>query len=111
VRGDEPVIGIDAYGGGAIPLARAIQAEDAEDPEDPLVLAAEVYNPAEAEIILGLLTAHDIPCLLKAENPYAVDATYTLGPLARRRILVLQSDLPRAQDILAAHPEPETCDE
>ncbi len=109
--GDGSVLGIGAYGGGTVSLTRAIQAEEAEDPEDPLVLAAEVYNPVEAEIVLGLLTAHDIPCLLKAENQYAVDATYTLGPLARRRILVLQSDLPRAKDILAARPESEACGE
>ncbi len=84
---------------------RTAPAEDAEDPEDPAVLAAEVYNPTEAEIVCALLTAHDIPCLLKAENQYAVDATYTVGPLARRRILVRQSDLARARDLLAALPD------
>ena len=109
VCGDESVF--DRPVNGAVPRVRIIPAEEAEDPEDPLVLAAEVYNPTEAELVCALLTAHDIPCLLQAENPYAVDATYTLGPLARRRIMVRQSDLPHAQDILAAHPEPETSDE
>ena len=33
-----------------------------------------------------------------------MDATYTVGPLARRRILVRESDLPRAQEILRAAP-------
>ena len=72
--------------------------------DDPVVLAAEVWNPAEAEIICSLLRAHEIPCILKAENQYAVDATYTIGPLARRRILVRESDLQRAQEILRAGP-------
>jgi putative signal transducing protein len=72
--------------------------------DDPVVPAIEVYNPAEAEIVCSLLQAHGIPCILKAENQYAVDATYTVGPLARRRILVRESDLPRAQEILQATP-------
>lgn len=75
--------------------------------DDPVVLALEVYNPAEAEIVCSLLRAHAIPCILKAENQYAVDATYTVGPLARRRILVRESDLPRAQEILQASPLPD----
>jgi hypothetical protein len=72
--------------------------------DDPVVVAAEVWNPAEAEIVCSLLQAHGIPCILKAENQYAVDATYTIGPLARRRILVRESDLHRAQEILRAAP-------
>ena len=108
--GDRYEFSVSAWGDEG-PRVRAVHAEEAEDPEDPLVLAAEVYNPTEADIVLGLLTAHDIPCLLKAENPYAVDATYTLGPLARRRILVRQSDLARAKDILSAQPQPEAREE
>lgn len=72
--------------------------------DDPVVTAVEVWNPAEAEIVCSLLQAHGIPCILKAENQYAVDATYTVGPLARRRILVRESDLDRAQEILRACP-------
>ncbi len=72
--------------------------------DDPVVLALEVYNPAEAEIVCSLLQAHGIPCILKAENQYAVDATYTVGPLARRRILVRESELTRAREILQATP-------
>ena len=75
--------------------------------DDPVVPAIEVWNPAEAEIVCSLLQAHGIPCILKAENQYAVDATYTIGPLARRRILVRESDLPRAQEILRAAPAPD----
>ncbi len=72
--------------------------------DEPVVTAIEVWNPAEAEIVCSLLRGHDIPCILKAENQYAVDATYTIGPLARRRILVRQSDLDRAREILHATP-------
>lgn len=86
------------------PLIPDPPADDEVIFDDPVVLAAEVWNPAEAEIICSLLQAHGIPCILKAENQYAVDATYTIGPLARRRILVRESDLQRAQEILRAAP-------
>ena len=75
--------------------------------DDPVVPAVEVWSPAEAEIVCSLLRAHEIPHILKAENQYAVDATYTVGPLARRRILVRRSDLTRAQEILGAVPLPD----
>jgi hypothetical protein len=72
--------------------------------DEPIVPAIEVWNPVEAEIVCSLLRGHDIPCILKAENQYAVDATYTIGPLARRRILVREGDLARAREILHATP-------
>lgn len=72
--------------------------------DEAVVVAAEVWNPVEAEIVCSLLRGHDIPCILKAENQYAVDATYTIGPLARRRILVREGDLARAREILQAVP-------
>jgi Putative prokaryotic signal transducing protein len=83
--------------------------DEADDPifDDPVVTAVEVFSPAEAEIVCALLQAHDIPCILKAENQYAVDATYTVGPLARRRILVRESDLDRARELLRAAPQPD----
>ena len=90
-----------------VPLTAALLEEDEDAPDDPVVMAAEVFNPAEAEIVRSLLEAHGIPCILKAENPYAVDATYTVGPLARRRILVRSSDLQRAREILRATPVPD----
>ena len=90
-----------------VPLAAALIEEDEEAPDDPVVMATEVFNPAEGEIVRSLLQAHGIPCILKAENPYAVDATYTVGPLARRRIMVRSSDLQRAREILRATPVPD----
>ena len=72
--------------------------------DDPVVVAIEVWSLAEAEVLCSLLQAHEVPYILKAENQYAVDATYTVGPLARRRILVRASDRDRAQEILRAVP-------
>jgi hypothetical protein len=106
VCGDEYRAGILTCVECEVPLIPEAPPQAEEFPDDPLVLAVEVYNPSEAEIVCSLLAAHDVPCLLKAENQYAVDATYTVGPLARRRILVRQSDLPRARDILSALPQP-----
>jgi hypothetical protein len=75
--------------------------------DESVVTVVEVWNPAEAEIVCSLLRGYGILCLLKAENQYAVDATYTVGPLARRRILVRASDLDRAREILQAAPLPD----
>ena len=75
--------------------------------DEPVVTAAEVWSPVEAEIVCSLLRGHDIPCILKAENQYAVDASYTIGPLARRRILVREGDVVRAREILQAVPLPD----
>lgn len=109
VRGGEQDGGIRTPGD--LPELSLIPVSPAGDEEaifdDPVVPLTEVWNPAEAEIVCSLLQAHGIPCILKAENQYAVEATYTIGPLARRRILVRESDLRRAQEILRAVPVPD----
>lgn len=107
VCGSEYVPSVEVCGECLVPLVAGPPPGAEEMPDDPLAVAAEVFNPVEAEIICSLLTAHEIPCLLKAENQYAVEATYTIGPLARRRILVRESDLVTARDILRALPVPE----
>ncbi len=110
VCGSEYVDGIQTCAECDVPLIPGSPGSDEPDDvifDDPLVLAAEVYNPVEAEIVQSLLRVHGIPSILKAENQYAVDATYTIGPLARRRILVRESDLDRARDILRAAPLPD----
>ena len=105
VCGDEYVAGIATCADCGAPLIDELPHGDGETPiDDPVVLAVEVWNPAEGEILCSLLRAHEIPFILKAENQYAVDATYTVGPLARRRILVRASDRARAQEILRAAP-------
>ena len=88
-------------------VAEPIRQDTGVPADESVVTAVEVWNPAEAEIVCSLLRGHGIPCLLKAENQYAVDATYTVGPLARRRILVRESDLDRAREILQAAPLPD----
>ncbi len=89
-------------------LSAEVDFSDVEDPlEDPIVQVAEAWSPAEAEILCSLLRAHDVLYILKAENQYAVDASYTVGPLARRRILVRESDVVRAREILEAVPSPD----
>jgi hypothetical protein len=106
--GSEFLAGIESCSDCAVPLVpQAPCGEDEMIFDDPLVPATEVWNPAEAEIVSALLQAHGIPCLLKAENQYAVEATYTIGPLARRRLLVRESDLDRAREILQAVPQPD----
>ena len=85
-------------------VAEPIRQDTGGPAAESVVTAVEVWNPAEAEIVCSLLRGHGIPCLLKAENQYAVDATYTVGPLARRRILVRDRDLARAREILQAAP-------
>ncbi len=110
VCGSEYVSGIETCAECNVRLVPDPPPSEEEDEivfDDPVLPAIEVWNPAEAEIICSLLQAHGIPCILKAENQYAVDATYTVGPLARRRILVRESDLPRAQEILRAAPAPD----
>lgn len=111
VCGSEYVAGVATCSDCDVPLVPDPPAggDEADEPifDDPVVTAVEVYNPTEAEIICSLLQAHGIPCILKAENQYAVDATYTVGPLARRRILVRDSDLDRAREILRAAPQPD----
>ena len=105
VCGDEYVAGIATCADCGAPLIDELPHGDGETPiDDPVVLAIEVWSPAEAEVLCSLLRAHEIPFILKAENQYAVDTTYTVGPLARRRILVRASDRARAQEILRAAP-------
>jgi hypothetical protein len=109
VCGSEYVLGVVTCSDCEVPLVpESPQGDDEVDEpifDDPVVTAVDVFSPAEAEIVCALLRAHDIPCILKAENQYAVDATYTVGPLARRRILVRESDLDRVREILRAAPQ------
>ncbi len=74
-------------------------------PEE-LALLVDAEGFLEADFIVSLLQAYDIPYLVKRENPYAVDARYTIGPLASHRIYVKSEDLERATEILEAEPDP-----
>lgn len=74
--------------------------------EKDLTLLVEADDFIEADFIASLLQAYDIPYLVKRENPYAVDARYTIGPLARHQIFVKSDDVERAREILEAEPDP-----
>ena len=73
---------------------------------EDLALLIEAESYLEADFIVSLLDSYGIPCLVKREHPYAVDARYTVGPLAQHRIYVNPEDFVRAQEILAAEPDP-----
>lgn len=73
---------------------------------EELALLMEAEDFMEADFIVSLLQAYDIPYMVKRENPYAVDARYTVGPLARHQIFVKAGDLARAREILEAEPDP-----
>ena len=108
VCGSEYVEGIATCADCGVSLIGELPHDDSETPiDDPVVVATEAWSLAEAEVLCSLLQAHEVPYILKAENQYAVDATYTVGPLARRRILVRASDRDRAQEILRAVPLPD----
>lgn len=72
---------------------------------EDLAFLIEAESYLEADFIVALLQSYDILCLVKREHPYAVDARYTVGPLAQHRIYVSPEDLARAQEILAAEPD------
>jgi hypothetical protein len=68
-------------------------------PEEPTRLVFETWDRASADIVAGLLTAHDIPCLVRGDH----DSIHAgLGSLGVLRVLVLARDEPRAQEILDA---------
>lgn len=73
---------------------------------EDLTLLVDAEGFMEADFIVSLLDAYDIPYLVKRENPYAVDARYTVGPLAKHQIFVKAGDLERAREILEAEPDP-----
>ena len=73
---------------------------------EDLKLLTDAEGFIEADFIVSLLEAYGIPYLVKRENPYAVDARYTIGPLAKHQIFVKAADLDRAREILEAEPDP-----
>jgi hypothetical protein len=77
-----------------------------DDMSGDLILFVEAEDFLEADFVVSLLQAYNIPYLVKRENPYAVDARYTVGPLATHQIFVRAGDLERAREILDAEPDP-----
>lgn len=73
---------------------------------EDLALLADAEGFIEADFIVSLLEAYGILYLVKRENPCAVNARYTIGPLANHRIFVKAGDLEQAREILEAEPDP-----
>lgn len=72
---------------------------------EDLALLADAEGFIEADFIVSLLEAYEIPYLVKRENPCAVNARYTIGPLAKHQIFVKAGDLEQAREILEAEPD------
>jgi hypothetical protein len=68
-------------------------------PEEPTRLVFETWDRSSADIVAGLLEAHDIPCLVRGDH----DSIHAgLGSLGVLRVLVLARDESRAQEVLDA---------
>ncbi|MCZ6479828.1 MAG: putative signal transducing protein [Candidatus Methylomirabilales bacterium] len=72
---------------------------------EDLALLADAEGFIEADFIVSLLEAYGILYLVKRENPCAVNARYTIGPLAKHQIFVRAGDLEQAREILEAEPD------
>jgi hypothetical protein len=72
---------------------------------EDLALLADAEGFIEADFIVSLLEAYGILYLVKRENPCAVNARYTIGPLAKHQIFVKAGDLEQAREILEAEPD------
>jgi len=66
----------------------------------PLMLLLTAANQAEADIVVGLLKTHAIPALARVGGAGIAYSTTALQPFA---IFVLEPDLIRAREVLAAY--------
>ncbi len=102
----EPVVKADAYGHGAVQVARALEAAGAEGLS--LATLDEALELREAGITLPLLVLYPIPPAWVAEAA-ARGIAVTLGPgVASARILEAAAALPVGAPALAVHLEVET---
>jgi hypothetical protein len=81
--------------------------DDRRDPKDDagLVEAARVYGPFEADVIKSLLESHGIVSIVRGRMaPFVYP--FTVDGLAEFKVLVQETDLERAREIIAARPDP-----
>ena len=79
-------------------------ADETRHPEGAIVPLVTVENQMVADMLLGILKMHDIPCMAR---PRGLGMAY-LGPaLQAHDILVLDCDKERAQDVLTAYSDDE----
>ena len=75
------------------------KSDDTHHPEGKIVPVATAENQMAADMLIGILKMHNIPCMARAGG---MGIAY-LGPaLQPHDILVLEGDLPRAEEVLKA---------
>ena len=82
--------------------------DDRRAPKDDadLAEAARVYGPFEADLIKNLLESHGIVSVVRGRTaPFVYP--FTVDGLAEFKILVQETDLEKARDLIAARPAPD----
>jgi hypothetical protein len=82
--------------------------DDRRAPKDDagLAEAARVYGPFEADLIKNLLESHGIVSVVRGRTaPFVYP--FTVDGLAEFKILVQETDLEKARDLIAARPVPD----
>jgi hypothetical protein len=82
--------------------------DDRRAPKDDagLAEAARVYGPFEADLIRNLLESHGIISIVRGRTaPFVYP--FTVDGLAEFKVLVQETDLERAREIIAAKPAPD----
>jgi hypothetical protein len=86
--------------------------DDCRAPKDDagLAEAARVYGPFEADLIRNLLESHGIASIVRGRTaPFVYP--FTVDGLAEFKVLVQESDLEKALEIIAARPAPDDDEE
>ena len=82
--------------------------DDRRAPKDDagLAEAARVYGPFEADLIKNLLESHGIVSIVRGRTaPFVYP--FTVDGLAEFKILVQETDLEKARELIAAKPAPD----
>jgi hypothetical protein len=82
--------------------------DDRRAPTDDagLAEAARVYGPFEADLIRNLLESHGIVSIVRGRTaPFVYP--FTVDGLAEFKVLVQETDLERARELIAAKPAPD----
>ena len=73
--------------------------DNEQHPEGKIVPVATVENQMAADMLIGILKMHDIPCMARAGG---MGMAYLGAALQPHDILVLEHDKERAEEILRA---------
>jgi hypothetical protein len=82
--------------------------DDRRTPDDSadLAEAARVYGPFEADLIKNFLESYGIASIVRGQSPPFV-YPLTVDGMAEFKILVQQTDLERARELISAMPAPD----